>query len=87
MAAAANDYKAPLEHADLERASASENSSALDDSYEVFKKTEGLEYDEFEAKKVLRKIDMRIVPVLFMTYLLQYLDKVCAGECFSVDRY
>ncbi|KAK8191106.1 major facilitator superfamily domain-containing protein [Phyllosticta capitalensis] len=75
MAAAANDYKAPLEHADLERASASENSSALDDSYEVFKKTEGLEYDESEAKKVLRKIDMRIVPVLFMTYLLQYLDK------------
>ncbi|KAK7549860.1 major facilitator superfamily domain-containing protein [Phyllosticta citricarpa] len=55
--------------------SSSENSSDLDDSYEVFKKAEGLEYDESEAKKVLRKIDMRIVPVLFMTYLLQYLDK------------
>jgi len=24
---------------------------------------------------VLRKIDMRIVPILFMVYLLQYLDK------------
>ncbi|KAK7515006.1 major facilitator superfamily domain-containing protein [Phyllosticta citriasiana] len=55
--------------------SSSENSSDLDDSYEVFKRAESLEYDESEAKKVLRKIDMRIVPVLFMTYLLQYLDK------------
>ncbi|KAK7535606.1 major facilitator superfamily domain-containing protein [Phyllosticta paracitricarpa] len=73
--AAISDSKAPLEHADVEMLSSSENSSDLDDSYEVFKKAEGLEYDESEAKKVLRKIDMRIVPVLFMTYLLQYLDK------------
>ncbi|KAK8151165.1 major facilitator superfamily domain-containing protein [Phyllosticta citrichinensis] len=73
--AAINDSKAPLEHADVERSSSSENSSDLDDSYEVFKKTEGLEYDESEAKRVLRKIDLRVVPVLFVTYLLQYLDK------------
>ncbi|KAH7051125.1 major facilitator superfamily domain-containing protein [Macrophomina phaseolina] len=49
--------------------------SALDDSYDVYKRNQGLEYDEAEAKRVLRKIDYRIVPVLFVTYMLQYLDK------------
>jgi MFS family permease len=32
-----------------------------------------VDHDEF--KKVLRKIDVRILPVLFLIYLLQYLDK------------
>lgn len=47
----------------------------LDDTYAVFREGEGLEFDEQDAKKVLRKIDYRIVPILFVTYLLQYLDK------------
>ncbi|KAF2495246.1 MFS general substrate transporter [Lophium mytilinum] len=50
-------------------------SSELDDSYETFRKAQGIEIDPVEAKRVLRKIDLRIVPVLFITYLLQYLDK------------
>jgi sugar phosphate permease len=53
----------------------SEASSQLDDTYEAYKKNQGLEIDAVEAKKVLRKIDIRIVPILFFIYLLQYLDK------------
>jgi hypothetical protein len=54
---------------------ASETSSQLDDEYELYKKNQGVEIDPAEAKKTLRKIDFRIVPILFFTYLLQYLDK------------
>jgi hypothetical protein len=44
---------------------ASETSSRLDDTYEAYKNN----------KKTLRKIDTRVVPILFFIYLLQYLDK------------
>ncbi|KAG9599381.1 MFS general substrate transporter, partial [Aureobasidium melanogenum] len=47
----------------------------LDASYETYKSHEGSPIDPVEAKRVLRKIDMRIVPILFVVYLLQYLDK------------
>lgn len=52
----------------------SSTDESLDDNYEVFKAAQ-VEYDEAEAKRVLRKIDIRIVTVLFVTYFLQYLDK------------
>ncbi|KAF2084362.1 MFS general substrate transporter [Saccharata proteae CBS 121410] len=47
----------------------------VDDSYDVYRANQALEFSPAEAKKVLRKIDIRIVSVLFVTYLLQYLDK------------
>ena len=50
-------------------------SSQLDDTYEAYKHNQGADVDPAEAKKTLRKIDLRIVPILFFTYLLQYLDK------------
>ncbi|KAF2739507.1 MFS general substrate transporter [Polyplosphaeria fusca] len=50
-------------------------SSTLDDAYEAYKRSDGFEADPSETKRVLRKIDFRIVPILFLTYLLQYLDK------------
>ena len=53
----------------------SEASSQVDDTYEVYKKNQGLEVEAGEAKTVLKKIDTRIVPILFFIYLLQYLDK------------
>jgi hypothetical protein len=53
----------------------SETSSRLDDTYEAYKNNRGIELDPAEAKKTLRKIDIRIVPILFFIYLLQYLDK------------
>jgi hypothetical protein len=55
--------------------SAAASSSYLDDSYDVYKRIQGIEIDPEEAKKVLPKIDRRIVPILSITYLLQYLDK------------
>ncbi|KAF2025099.1 MFS transporter [Setomelanomma holmii] len=53
----------------------SETSSQLDDTYEAYKNNQGTLLDPAEAKRTLRKIDTRIIPILFFTYLLQYLDK------------
>lgn len=50
-------------------------SSTLDDTYEAYKANQGNVTLPAEAKKVLSKIDRRVVPILFFTYLLQYLDK------------
>jgi hypothetical protein len=50
-------------------------SSELDDNYALYKQHGGVEVEATEAKRVLRKIDKRVVPILFFIYLLQYLDK------------
>ena len=55
--------------------STSANSSDLDDEYHLYKRSDDQELDPSEAKRVLRKVDFRIVPILFLIYLLQYLDK------------
>lgn len=51
------------------------SSTHLDDNYELYKSVRDVEIDAVEAKGVLRKIDKRILPILFFTYMLQYLDK------------
>ena len=51
------------------------SSTHLDDNYELYKNGRDLETDPKELKRVLRKIDFRIIPILFVTYMLQYLDK------------
>lgn len=54
----------------------SADGSDLDDNYNLYKQHVSEEpTDPLEAKRVLRKIDWRVVPVLFLIYLLQYLDK------------
>ena len=53
----------------------SDTSSQLDDTYEAYKSNKGVGIDPAEAKQTLKKIDTRIVPILFFAYLLQYLDK------------
>jgi hypothetical protein len=70
-----NDEKADVIQHSPSPALSSEASSQLDDTYEAYKSNLGAEVDPAEAKKTLRKIDFRIVPILFFTYLLQYLDK------------
>jgi sugar phosphate permease len=45
------------------------------DTYEAYKNNQGADIDPAEAKQTLKKIDTRIVPILFFAYLLQYLDK------------
>jgi MFS family permease len=47
----------------------------LDDNYELYKHGKDISTDPAELKRVLRKIDLRIIPILFFTYMLQYLDK------------
>jgi len=47
----------------------------IDDNYELYKTARDLEVSPSEIKAVLRKIDIRIIPILFFTYMLQYLDK------------
>ena len=54
----------------------STNGSDLDDNYVVYKQHVGdAPADAAEAKSVLKKIDWRVLPVLWTLYLLQYLDK------------
>lgn len=53
----------------------SSSDDVVDDNYRVFKATADLEVDPAEAKRVVSKIDWRVVTILFGTYLLQYLDK------------
>ena len=55
--------------------SVSANSEDRDDTYDVYKQSRGLETTPEEAKKVLGKIDSRLLPILVLTYMLQYLDK------------
>jgi sugar phosphate permease len=50
-------------------------SSDLDDTYDAYKSNQGNVTLPEEARKVLRKVDKRVVPILFFIYLLQYLDK------------
>ncbi|GIZ47362.1 hypothetical protein CKM354_001045500 [Cercospora kikuchii] len=49
--------------------------SDVDDSYEVYRQHEQEPIDPAESKRVLRKIDLRLMPILWLLYLLQYLDK------------
>ncbi|EXJ57946.1 hypothetical protein A1O7_05369 [Cladophialophora yegresii CBS 114405] len=51
------------------------HSSDLDDDYHLYKRSDDQEMDPVESKRVLRKLDFRIVPILFLIYLMQYLDK------------
>ncbi|KAK5091320.1 hypothetical protein LTR05_001503 [Lithohypha guttulata] len=39
-----------------------------------------VEYDEKETKKILRKIDYRLLPVLTLLYLLAFLDRGNIGN-------
>ena len=47
----------------------------VDDAYRVFAKTQDLDASPAEIKHVISKIDWHVVPILFVTYMLQYLDK------------
>ena len=49
--------------------------SDYDETYEIYRKQDATDIDPAEAKRVLRKIDLRILPLLMVTYMLQYLDK------------
>lgn len=51
------------------------SSRDVDDNYRVYRETQELQATKPEIKAVVRKIDVRVVTILFFTYMLQYLDK------------
>ena len=59
--ATTNDEKRELEHGELEK-------NQLDLSSSIV-------YDSVETKRILRKIDKRLLPVLTLLYLLSFLDR------------
>lgn len=40
-------------------------------------------YDEVESKRILRKVDMRLLPCLTLLYLLSFLDRGNSKRCCS----
>lgn len=65
----------PYPESEKVETSSSSSRSDLDDEYNLYKRGDEQQLDPSEAKRVLRKIDRRILPILFIIYLLQYLDK------------
>lgn len=52
------------------------SSKDLDETYEIYKQQgDDTDLDPDEARRVLRKIDWHILPLLMGSYMLQYLDK------------
>lgn len=51
------------------------DSASLDDEYQLYKRSDVEEIDLSEAHRVRRKIDLRIIPILTLIYMMQYLDK------------
>lgn len=43
--------------------------------------------DEANVRKVVRKVDMRILPLLAVTYVLQYIDKLALGYAAVFDLF
>lgn len=64
-----------LPSSSIEPDTSSAHSSDLDDNYAIYQQNAGQEIDPAEAKKVLRKIDGVVLPILFVIYFLQYIDK------------
>lgn len=50
-------------------------SAAMDETYALYKQDDVTHLDPQEARRVLQKVDLHILPILMMTYMLQYLDK------------
>ena len=49
------------------------SSQDFDETYEVYKQQDARTKDYEEARRVLRKIDLHVVPLMMGTYMLQYL--------------
>jgi hypothetical protein len=54
-------------------------SSDRDENYDFYHQNRGLEYTPEEAKKTLRKIDRRLIPLLFIIYMIQV--RTNCGSC------
>jgi hypothetical protein len=50
-------------------------SADRDDNYDIYKQYRHAEFSAEEVKRVVRKIDLQLLPILVTIYTLQYLDK------------
>ena len=67
--------KAPVSSADSISKPSNTSNSDIDDEYDTYKQHVDAQVDEVEAKHVRTKIDRRVIPLLTLIYLMQYLDK------------
>lgn len=73
MATAMNDEKLASEHQHAENVA--EKISHSSGSGEVEAQNVDTELEEREAARVLRKVDMRLVPMLSLLYLVAFIDR------------
>lgn len=45
--------------------------SECDENYAFYRQNRGLEYTPEEEKRTLRKIDLQLIPLLFVIYMIQ----------------
>jgi hypothetical protein len=67
--------EASLQTWNVDEISSLPSSTHVDDAYGLYKSSKEITSSPAEHARVLRKIDFRIIPILFVTYMLQYLDK------------
>jgi hypothetical protein len=59
---------------------------AMDEKVEVINDTHGTNIDAAAEKKLLRKCDLRVLPPLFVLFLLAFLDRTNIGQS-CLHRY
>jgi hypothetical protein len=59
--------------------------SLPDDKIEVVNDTRGTNIDPDAEKKLLRKCDLRVLPPLFVLFLLAFLDRVNIGTSHTIS--
>lgn len=70
------DFKRPAEF-EIDRASSPTSS---DDKTTITAATSGLTWDEAEERRIRRKLDWHIVPLVTLLYLLCFLDRANVGN-------
>ena len=83
MATISNDVKQDMASVDAQKI---EHLSDAEKSSHVSKEIEAqqIELDEKEAARVLRKVDMRLVPMLSLLYLVAFIDRSNSKCCHCV---
>lgn len=59
----------------------------LDDAYKYLHSHSDAETDAVDLKALRRKIDWHIIPIMFMCYVLQFVDKVVINVSPSDFRF
>lgn len=57
-----------------------ETQTAAEHAFVVFPAPDGDAVDAVEAKKIIRRIDFRLIPLLALLYMLTFLDRVNIGN-------